>query len=45
MVMGRLPLERGLVSIGAGAVVESWAFVEGHFMEQMAFSYRPCRWV
>lgn len=44
MVMGRMPLERGLVSVGEGAVVEAAAFVEGHYLEALRFTYRRCRW-
>ena len=43
--MGYLPLERYQASIGAGAVVEGQAFVEGHYLEALAFTYSTCRWV
>ncbi len=39
--MGYLPLERYQVSIDAGAVVEGQAFVEGHYLEALAFTYSP----
>ena len=42
VVSGMLPLEHDLVSIGAGAVVESSAFVEGHMLEALKFNYTPC---
>ena len=45
VLMGYLPLERYQVSIGAGAVVEGQAFVEGHYLEALAFTYSTCRWV
>jgi len=44
-LMGYLPLERYQVSIGAGAVVEGQAFVEGHYLESLAFTYNTCRCV
>lgn len=43
--MGQLPLERSLVGFGAGAVVDSGATVEGHYLEGLGFNYKPVRWV
>ena len=43
VLMGQPPLERTLVSFGAGCCVDSGAIVEGHFLEGMFFQYRPCQ--
>ncbi|GAB4817358.1 hypothetical protein N2152v2_004404 [Parachlorella kessleri] len=42
LVTGFQPVEIPHVSIGDGAVVESSAFVEGHYIEAMHFNYQHC---
>jgi len=43
VLMGKQPLESGLVSFGDGAVVDSLAYVNGHYMEFQRFIYHPVR--
>lgn len=45
LVTGYQAVEIPHVSIGDGAIVEGSAFVEGHYIENMRFNYKSCRWV
>lgn len=43
ILMGFQPLESKLVSFGKGVVVDSLAYVNGHYMEFQRFIYNPTR--